>query len=188
MNKLRILDALTLAVSCARTQAADQLSGYLCCNMRTDGSRITDINYDESGKHLVPAGSRIAVTGYGHHRVKVTLENRSQIISNDYSRDLSMKDFAQRYVVANDPNVEIGSYSQKVQNAIHQARVMIGMSREQVLMALGYPVSSENPNLADKTWNYWLFTWLAFKVRFDDAGRVIGVDSDSQTKERVLAD
>jgi hypothetical protein len=188
MKKLRILAAAMLAVSCARTPAADRWSGYLCCNMRTDGSRITDINYDESGKHLVPAGSRIAVTGYGHHRVKVTLENRSQIISNDYSRDLSMEVFAKRYVVADDPNVEIGSYPPKVQNAIHQAHVMIGMSREQVLMALGYPVSSENPNLADKTWNYWLFTWLAFKVRFDDAGRLVGVDADSQTKERVLAD
>jgi SmpA / OmlA family len=101
---------------------------------------------------------------------------------------MSMENFARRYVVAEDPTLKISSYPLKVQDAIHQAKVMIGMNREQVLMALGYPVSSENPNLADKTWNYWLFTWLSFKVRFDDGGRVVGVDADRQTKDRILAD
>ena len=188
MKKLHVLLALALGLSCASAFAEEKWSGFLCCNMRTDGSWITDINYDQAGKHLIPAGSPVTITGYGRHRVKVTLENKNQILGNDYSRDMSPENFAKRYVVAEDANLKIGGYPLKVQDAIHQAKIMIGMSREQVLMALGYPVSSENPNLADKTWNYWLFTWLSFKVRFDDGGRVVGVDADRQTRERVLTD
>jgi hypothetical protein len=188
VNKLRLVGMLALAVLSTRAVAAEPWSGYLCCNLRTDGSWITDINYDSSGKHLVPAGTPVTVTGYGRYRVNVILESKSQAIGNDYSRDLSMENFAKRYVVAEDATLKISGYPQKVQDAIHQARVMRGMSREQVLMALGYPVSSENPNLADKIWHYWLFARLDFKVRFDDGGRVIAVDADSQTKERVLAD
>ena len=57
MKKLRIVGALILSVGCASALAADKWSGYLCCNMRTDGSWITDINYDEPHKHLIPVGS-----------------------------------------------------------------------------------------------------------------------------------
>jgi hypothetical protein len=187
MYKLRIAGTMVVGVACASALAADKWSGYLCCNMRTDGSWITDINYDEPHKHLIPVGSPVMVTGYGHFRVKVMLENKSQAIGNDYSRDLSMEDFAKRYVVADDPNAKISGYPQKVQDAIHQARVMVGMNREQVLMAVGYPVSSENHVLADKTWRYWLFSWSEFKVHFDDGGRVTSIETDSDTREKVVA-
>src|SRR5579871_4113998 len=104
MNKIRLIGMAVLSMSAAVSLAGDKWSGFLCCNMRTDGSWITDINYQESGKHLIPAGSPVTVTGYGHYRVKVQLENKSQAIGNDYSRDLSMEDFAKRYVVSEDPN------------------------------------------------------------------------------------
>jgi len=188
MKKLRIVGALILGVGCVSALAADKWSGFLCCNLRTDGSWITDINYDEPHKHVIPVGSPVEVTGYGRYRVKVTLEGKSQAIGNDYSRDLSMEDFAKRYVVPDDPNVKISGYPQKVQDAIHQARVMVGMSREQVLMALGYPVSSENHVLTDKTWRFWLFSFSEFKVHFDDEGRVTSVETtDADTRDKVVA-
>src|SRR5271170_2775716 len=78
--------------------------GYLCCNMRSDGSIIVDINYEGPKKHLVPAGTPIKVTGFlWHNRVIVDIDGKRQYIKNDYSRDLSMDEFVKRYVVANDP-------------------------------------------------------------------------------------
>ncbi len=69
--------------------------GYLCCNMRTDGSWISDINYDENGKKIVPVGTPLKVTGYGHYRVKVDINGKSQAIGNDYSRDLDHGDLCE---------------------------------------------------------------------------------------------
>jgi hypothetical protein len=168
--------------------AQDKPAGYLCCNMRSDGSWISDINYDENGKHIIPVGTPIKVTGYGHFRVKVDINGKSQAIGNDYSRDLSDEVFAKRYVVADNPAAKIATFSQKVQAAITSARIAIGMTREQVLMSVGYPVSSENHNLDDKTWRFWLSSFGEFHVVFDNNGLVADVTADMDTKSKILMD
>jgi hypothetical protein len=167
--------------------AQEKPAGYLCCNMRSNGSWISDINYDENGKHIIPVGTPIKVTGYGHYRVKVEINGKSEAIGNDYSRDLALDVFAKRYVVADNPAGKIAAFPMKVQAAITAARVMLGMTREQVLMSLGYPVSSENHNLDDKTWKFWLSSFAEFHVTFDDNGRVVEVSGDMDTKSKVLA-
>ncbi len=60
------------------------------------------------------------------------------------------------------------------------------MTREQVLMSVGYPVSSENHHLEDKTWRFWVSSFSEFRVKFDDDGRVIDIDGDADAKSRVI--
>lgn len=160
--------------------------GYLCCNMRTDGSWISDINYAEAGKRLIAVGTPATVTGYGRFRVHVELGGGKQSIGNDYSRDLDLTAFAKRYVVAEDPKAKIAAYPKKIQEAIKSARVMHGMTREQVLMAVGYPVSSENPNLDARLWRYWISSFGEFQVVFDGADRVKEITTDPQTRNLVV--
>jgi hypothetical protein len=179
--------ALALSAS-AFSVAEDKPAGFLCCNMRSDGSWISDINYDENGKKIIPVGTPIKVTGYGHYRVKVDINGKSQAIGNDYSRDLSQEDFAKRYVVADDPAVKIAGFPKKIQDAIAQGRLVLGMTREQVLMSVGYPVSSENHHLEDKTWRFWINSFQEFRVRFDDGGRVTDVEGDADAKSKILGD
>ena len=78
--------------------------------------------------------------------------------------------------------------AKKIQDAIAHAQIVLGMSREQVLMSVGYPVSSENHNLEDKTWRFWLSSFQEFRVRFDDNGRVSDVEGDGDAKSKVLLD
>jgi hypothetical protein len=154
--------------------------------MRSDGSWISDINYDENGKKIIPVGTPANVTGFGRYRVKVDINGRRQEIGNDYSRDLSLDEFAKRYVVLDDPTAKIATFPKKIQDAIAQARLVLGMTRAQVLMSVGYPVSSENHNLDDKTWRFWINSFSEFRVHFDDAGRLAGVDGDADAKSKVL--
>lgn len=183
---LHLLAFIALTIGSTAVFAEDKPVGFLCCNMRTDGSWISDINYDENGKQLIPVGTPTKVSGYGRYRVKVEINGKSQAIGNDYSRDLPLEEFAKRYVVADDPKVKIAGFPKNVQDAIASARLTIGMTREQVLMSVGYPVSSENHNLDDKTWRFWLTSFGEFHVRFDDSGRVTDVSGDMDTKSKVL--
>ncbi len=162
--------------------------GYLCCNMRTDGSWISDINYAESGKRIVPVGTPAKATGYGRFRVHVDLAGTKQSIGNDYSRELDMGTFAQRYIVKDDPKAKLATYPAKVRDAITSARVAPGMTKEQVIMAVGHPVSSENPNLDAKIWRYWLSSFAEFQVVWDTGGRVKEIVTDAQTRNLVVAD
>jgi hypothetical protein len=160
--------------------------GFLCCNMRTDGSWISDSNYAESGKRIIPVGTPTRVTGYGRQRVNVLIDGKKQDIGNDYSRDLDLGAFAKRYVVTEDPAVRIAGFPPKIREAIRSARVTKGMTREQVAMAVGYPISSENPNLDAPIWRMWLGSFSEFQVLFDNAGRVRAVETDPQTRNLVV--
>jgi hypothetical protein len=168
--------------------ADEKFTGYLCCNMRTDGSWISDINYAENGKTVIPAGTPVKVVGYGRHRVNVEIGGKKQSIGNDYSRDLAPEVFAKRYVVPENPSDKLAQYPKPIQEAITSMRLAKGMSREQVLMAVGYPVSSENPNLDAKIWRYWLSSFAEFRVRFDDQGLVSAIEAEPDTRDRVVVE
>jgi hypothetical protein len=187
MRTSNVLAVIVLTgVSAMAAAAEEKPAGFLCCNMRTDGSWITDINYDESHKHMIPVGTPTKVTGYGRYRVKVDINGKSQAIGNDYSRDLDLVTFAKRYVVPDDPAAKIAAFPKNIQAAIMSARLVKGMTREQVLMSVGYPVSSETHNLDDKIWRFWLFSFSEFRCKFDDKGYLIDVEGDNDTRSKVL--
>lgn len=179
-----LLAAALLAAS-AGALAQEKYDGYLCCNMRSDGSWISHSNYAENGKRVVPVGTPVSVTGYGRHRVNVRIDGERQAIGNDYSRDIGLADFARRYVVTEDPAAKIAGYPAKIQDAIKRAKITPGMTREQVLMALGYPISSENPDLGADLWRYWMSSFAEFQVQFDGSGRVREITTDANTRNLV---
>jgi hypothetical protein len=184
--QVRTMLLAALAATTLGAAAQDRPQGFLCCNMRSDGKWISDSNYDEAGKFVIPLGTPVKVTGYGRYRVYVDLPSGSQALGNDYSRSIEMGAFAKRYVVPENPLDKLASYPAKVQTAIKSARVTNGMTREQVLMALGYPIAGETPHLDLRTWKYWLWTFSPFRVRFDEQDRVAEVMAeDRDTLDRV---
>ena len=187
--KLRLaLAGLLAAAPLAALAQPLPAPGYLCCNLRTDGSWISDINYAENGKRVIPLGTPVKATGYGRYRVYVELPDGKQAIGNDYSRDLALPEFAARYIVATDPKQKLAGLSPKMRKAIETGRVMPGMTREQVLMAVGYPVSSENPHLDAKVWRFWLSSFAEFQVVFGADDRVREITTDQQTRNLVVMD
>ena len=180
--------AALLALLPLAASAQPTFEGFLCCNMRSDGSWISDINYMEGGKRVVPLGTPAKVTGYGRYRVLVQLGGSSQAIGNDYSRDMDLGSFAARYVVTQDPKQKLAGYSAAHREAITSGRVMRGMTREQVIMAVGFPVSSENPSLESNIWRFWRDSFNEFQVHFDDQGRVKEISTDPMTRNLVVTE
>ncbi|MBL8343003.1 MAG: hypothetical protein JNL30_16170 [Rubrivivax sp.] len=161
--------------------------GYLCCNLRSDGSWISDANYAEPGKFIVPLGTRVVVRGFGRQRVYIELEDgRRMALGNDYSRDLELEAFQRKYIVPEDPRKALATLPATARNAVYSARITLGLSREQVAMALGWPIASENPRSDANIWRYWLGSFEPFQVYFDDAGRVRLVEGAAQTLQRVF--
>ncbi|WP_353398182.1 hypothetical protein [Hydrogenophaga sp. 5NK40-0174] len=159
--------------------------GYLCCNMRTDGSWISDSNYVESGKRVIPYGTPVQFVGIGRYRVEITIDGESQWLGNDYSRDLDMETFARRYILDQDPRKVIAKAGPRVRKAVKKGKVTKGMTREQVAVALGYPISSETPDLEDTRWRYWLWSFSPYTVVFGQSGRVVRVEADTDTLHKV---
>ena len=179
--ELRRARAALAAATCALVAASipspgraqtPPFQGFLCCNMQSDGSWISDINYRAEGKKLVHAGTPVKVTGFGRWRVLVEIGGQSLAIGNDYSRSMSMEEFARRYVVAEDPSPRVQSAPAKVREAIQAAKVTRGMTREQVLLAIGYPITSYNEKLDAPIWRYWLDRSSEYQVFWGADGHV----------------
>jgi outer membrane protein assembly factor BamE (lipoprotein component of BamABCDE complex) len=49
------------------------------------------------------------------------------------------------------------------------------MTREQVLLSLGYPPTHGTPSLQDREWKYWWNPSSTYTVVFDGAGKVADV-------------
>jgi hypothetical protein len=184
---------LLLSLASLPASAQEKFSGFLCCNMHSDGKEISDANIDDSDQHLVPLGTPLNVTGYGRHRVKVFLENTNQAIVNDYSRDVSMQDFAKRYIVADDPKIALKSYPKNIQNAIASGHLVKGMTRQQVIMSLGYPTGTDNPGNGGKSWVFWLADRaqgekVQYRVKFDDNDRLSDIENLIDAKARLLTE
>ena len=160
--------------------------GFLCCNMRSDGSWISDINYVGSGKQIVPAGTPIKITGYGRNRVLIEFDGKKQALGNDYSRDLKLEDFAKRYIVAADPNARLETFAPKIREAIKGVRITRGMTREQVLMAVGYPITSYNPDIEAPLWRYWISRSGEYQVFWGENGRVDKVFGAPEVRAQIV--
>jgi hypothetical protein len=178
--------ALVFTLAANAALAEDKPEGFLCCNMRTDGAWISDISYTDNGTKVLPLGTPTKVTGYGRYRVYIEVDGKKQSIGNDYSRDLDLETFAKRYVVKDDPKLKLAGWPARVQEAIKTGHLSKGMTREQVLMSVGYPVSSETPDLNAKVWRYWLSSFSEYRVRFDAAGKVSGIEADASIEDRVI--
>lgn len=188
MTKLNAWLATLLLAAAAPAHAdalPEPLTGYLCCNMRSDGSWISDANYLD-GRRVIPLGTPVKALDLGRYRVNVQVAGARQSIGNDYSRDLDMMTFAKRYIVAQDPKEKIATFPPAFQKAIRTARVSVGMSREQVLMALGYPITSENARLDAPTWRYWAAMDQEYQVHFDAQGLVKEIAADESFRHFVV--
>lgn len=181
----RTLLALAAFAAATVAHAADKPEGYLCCNMRSYGSEMSDINYDEEGMSIVPFGTPVKVAGQGPKKLRLLIGGKRHVLANDYSRDLGSARFTQRYVVAEDPRIAAAAFPDKIREAIASARLTAGMTREQVLMSLGYPISSENPDLAANVWRYWRSSFDEIQVAFDAGGRVSEISADVLTRQQV---
>lgn len=197
MNRPLILATVLTALLPLAASADDKetYDGFLCCNLQTEDGWMSDINQRTEQSRMVPAGTPIRVTGYGRHRVKVTVAGKAMELGNDYSRKVELRSFAQRYIVAKDPAERLASWAPEVREAVRSGQLLPGMTRAQVLMSVGYPVADTTPELAASDWKLWVTSELAYQVRFDQAGLVAAIEGEDKalaivapsllTKERI---
>lgn len=185
---LRLFSILFMGFVAQLANAEDLVIGFFCCNVFSDGKRIYDMNINGDDQHRVPVGMPVRVTSFSKHRMKIVVENKAQVFVNDYSRSLAMPDLAKRYIVADDPTLKLKTFSKSVQNAIAAGHLLRGMTREQTLMSLGYPVSSDVPNLNSDAWTYWLTDHVQYRVKFDANDRIVDIENVIDARSAVLVE
>lgn len=160
-------------------------SVYVATNLRYEGDWISEAPWP----HLdfVPVGSRLKVLDYGSNRATVLIDGRKMRMGIDHSRGKeTIQQFVARATVAEDPMQAIAAYPQDVRNAIRAGRVLIGMSRDQVRLALGRPRVDLVPALDASEWLYQTEDAGDLFLVFDQAGLLKEVDGARKVRKLVL--
>ena len=101
-----------------------------------------------------------------------------------------MPAFAQRYIVSEDPKLKLAGFDPRVRDAILAGRLLPGMTRDQVVMTIGWPISSENPRLEASIWRYWLSAFGEYQLETGSHGganrAVVGVGKKTKVIEGLL--
>jgi hypothetical protein len=167
--------------------AAPLITGYTCCNLRYEpGSDwINELNYHSAT--MIPLGTPASVIKYGRYRASIDLAGRPMRLGQDYTREaMSLEQYTRRMIAAEDPKIKLATYPKDVQEAIKAGRVMNGMSKEQIIMAVGYPLTQENPTMDAPMWRMWISPLGEYQLMWDDKGRVKEIVADPVTKNMIL--
>jgi hypothetical protein len=65
-------------------------------------------------------------------------------------------------------------------------QLSIGMTREQAIVAVGYPLTNENPSLDGRRWIMWASESAQYQIIWDEEGRVKEVIADPSTRNFVI--
>jgi hypothetical protein len=159
---------------------------YLCCNIRTESDWLSDGGYLVG--RIIPAGTLVKLTGTRRGVANVEIDDRRYRLSNEFgARAEALDNWLQKVLVDKDPSAKIASYPKPVRDAIKSGKIARGMSKEQVIVALGYPPAHANSTLDASDWTYMYNRWGRYIVQFNDAGRVRDVNAIGGWRETVLA-
>lgn len=159
--------------------------GFACCDLHYSRDWINDGNYAELP--MIPAGTPVEVLNYGRHRAYVKVDGKPMRLGHDYGRDQeSLEAWVNKIVINSDPRGRIATYPPPVQAAIREGKVMVGMTREQAITSIGYPLTSENVSLDAPMWRIWRSSHGEYQLNFGADGRIKSVTGDDSVTTLVI--
>jgi hypothetical protein len=172
----------TLVAACKGPAVPHPMTGqtrYTCCNMHYEKPEISDVNYLKGT--LIPFGTRVQILEVRKNSVKFQPVGHPAItLVLRYGKDATTMDqYLERIFPSEDPHAKLprmgtgkaaakqNAQAEKIRKNIEQGAVEPGMTKDEVLMAIGYPPLHRTPSLDASTWTYWANRWVTFEVYFD---------------------
>ena len=167
-----------------RTRSTASLrSGFACCNLRYSGDHLSSSNY----AHLpfIAVGTPVLIRAVDDTQAIVEINGQQMLLRPDpaHTRE-SLAQWLDKAVVAQDPRRRLEALPSGVRAAIQSGRVMKGMTRDQVIMSIGYPQVDDKKGLEAPSWRYWWSGFESFYVQWT-RDKVRKIDGDSATVNKL---
>jgi hypothetical protein len=159
---------------------------YTCCNLHYSREVINDANYDVGG--LLPFGSAVTIDSMTEDAVTFHSGATRLTLEHAFGKNQqSSQQYFSKIFVETNPHDAFVTYPASVQDAIRDGRVERGMTKEQVLMSIGYPPIHRTASTDLDTWLYWYNRWTTYQVQFGANGKVSAVrGSNAPTDNRAI--
>lgn len=176
LSSFALIGTTCLIAGCAASRLEPQVSGYACCNLRANHGWISSNNVQ--GGDLIPLGEAIKLSSIKRQYYVYGTVGEQEFGFRDDSAKTQAEtlQWVRRIVVAEDPRAKMSEWPVAVRAAIGAARVFVGMTREQVAMALGYPSPNDTRDLSAAMWRYWTPAEdLPVDLQFGDDGKLVAL-------------
>ena len=180
MKRFALFLVLVALAGCRHRPSPELLREYAsrslvtCCNIHYETQAINDANYYVGA--TLPLGTPVQVQSVTDDSVTFLGDGHTLTLTHQYGKDQEpMRQYLDKILVADDPKARVATYSRAVQDAIRDSRVERGMTREQVILAIGYPPTHRTPSIDASEWLYWYNHWVTYKVQFGPDGKVANV-------------
>lgn len=145
---------LVVLAGCAM-KLEQPIQGYACCNLHSGTGWISSENPLEPGR-FVQAGAPASITSIKRNYYAYgVLDGQSLGLRDNASHgEEDTIAWLHRIVVAEDPKPRIATWPKDVRDAVRAGQVVTGMTRDQAIVALGYPAQSRTHDIRLPVWHY----------------------------------
>ena len=128
---------------------------YLCCNMFYPSARFHDANYQVPGT-FIPLGTQVRVTRMTDFEVSFVDVASGRTFSwvKRYAQ-APLASLLSVWFVNENPRDTVDQFDESVRTLIYTGKVVPGMTKQQVIMALGFPPQHKTPDTSLDVWTYW---------------------------------
>lgn len=126
-----------------------------------------------SGHVVIPAGSEISILKTARKEFSFSVKADGRVVEFEF-HEPRMGMSVEQYIgkITSPEPASLAEYSEQDQAGIAAGKAMIGMTKEGVMVALGYPAAHRTPSLDSSTWVYWTNRFKTIAVEFDEQGKV----------------
>ena len=138
-------------------------------------------NYTNPGEgHVIlPPGTELTITDKSRKSFTFTYDAGQKKVKYEFHQSrmgMSLDEYLDKITAKQPPSLD--ELSKLDRQGVAEGRALVGMSREGVMTALGYPATHRTPSLEASTWIFWKNRFSTLAVEFDDAGKVKDVRGD----------
>lgn len=140
--------------------------------------RMYCVNYARGAR--IPAGTEVMHVDIGRKVFKrhplirfTTKDNREYTIyfNKKFHPGVTIEEFKDRLFTKKSFAELTKGLTEKEIESIKKGRLVTGMSKQAVLITMGYPPEHQTPSLDESQWYYWANRFRKEAVRFDENGR-----------------
>jgi len=171
-NYFRIIcwPALALAISWTTGSVADEKDQtyYAQHTFYTFKNRYDSTNYHTDT--LIPINTEIKVTDIGSRSMEFIIPSMGnmEIKYKNIPKYSKMDMEGSKKRLLGTSKVNISKYSKDIQEAIKNGEIKLKMTKEEVLLAYGYPPAHVTPTTDSNQWTYWKTRWDKTILYFKD--------------------
>ncbi len=141
---------------------------------RNEEYRASYANWTDPGKNhiIIPVNTPVTVGSFRRGFAIITQDSRKKILFEYDETRMRMGEDQYIGLITSTQPVKIDDLSEIDQKGIKDGKAHIGMTKDGVRTALGYPAVHQTPSLNENTWVYWTNRFKSFKIEFDENGKV----------------